>query len=188
MRDSAFLTWTESHQWASMMADIVQIHQLWTFLWISNMDTRKMHFPDSLWSKGGRRRTSVVNDNSSMEAYSLDKVDVAKKLNVKCQVMWMLSVRSNNWRMMKSKKGFGFQWWSVCDLNVSLRDTDLVKRLKMHMEPSYIQHCRSTQIRYKSYWITLLADKRASSHIILWSNVNSLGCLASDAILLDLND
>mmetsp|Transcript_3799 Transcript_3799/g.13679 ORF Transcript_3799/g.13679 Transcript_3799/m.13679 type:complete len:247 (-) Transcript_3799:458-1198(-) len=39
------------------------------------MDTRKMHFPDSLWSKGGRRRTSVVNDNSSMEAYSLDKVE-----------------------------------------------------------------------------------------------------------------
>jgi len=34
-----------------------------------------MHFPDSLWSKGGRRRTSVVNDNSSMEAYSLDKVE-----------------------------------------------------------------------------------------------------------------
>jgi len=42
---------------------------------VGNMDTRKMHFPESLWSKGGRRRTSVVNDNVSVENFAMDKTE-----------------------------------------------------------------------------------------------------------------
>eukprot|EP00960_Hanusia_phi_P038405 753411-Hanusia_phi.AAC.5 len=100
-KESGFLAWTGFQQLASMLVPNGQIDQLnILFLDCDSMDTRKMHFPESLWSKGGRRRTSVVNDNVSVENFAMDKTEQDFEDEIE-ERFWLSVVKQSSGRRLR---------------------------------------------------------------------------------------